>query len=73
MTGNLAVLATLGAGLCVAGGAVGIGKLAAAFMEGTARQPSASAELRVGLIMATSFIESLGLFGLLICMLAALK
>src|SRR4051812_16842691 len=47
MVGNIAFLAAgLGAGLCVLGAAFGIGRICAAAMDGTARQPSASGDIR---------------------------
>jgi F-type H+-transporting ATPase subunit c len=74
MTGNLAQLAaTLGAGVCVTGASLGIGRLAASFMEGTARQPGAASSLRTGLMISMSFIEGLGMFGLLICMIVGVR
>jgi len=69
----VALLATLGAGLCVTGASLGIGRLTSSFMDGTARQPAASADLRTGMVLAASFIEGLGLLGLLICLIAATK
>ena len=38
--------AGIGAGLTIIGGAAGIGKLAAAAMEGIARQPNAAGDIR---------------------------
>jgi F-type H+-transporting ATPase subunit c len=45
-------LAAIGAGLCILGGAFGIGRLAAAAMEGMSRQPEAAGEIRGGMILA---------------------
>lgn len=65
--------AGIGAGLSVMGGAAGIGKLAASAMEGTARQPQSSADIRTSMIIAAALIEGATFFGLAICILLALK
>ena len=65
--------AGLGAGLAVIGGALGIGKLAASAMEGTARQPSSTGEIRTSMIIAAAFIEGATLFALVICIILATK
>ena len=49
-------LAALGAGLAIVGGGAGIGKLAAAAMEGMARQPEAAGDIRGGMILAAALI-----------------
>ncbi len=70
----LAYLAAgLGAGLSVVGVGIGIGKLAAAAMEGSARQPSASADIRTSMIIAAALIEGATLFSIVVCMLLAFK
>jgi F-type H+-transporting ATPase subunit c len=70
----LAYLAAgIGAGLAVIGGAAGIGRLAAAAMEGSARQPQAAGEIRTGMIIAAALIEGATLFALVICVLLAFK
>jgi F-type H+-transporting ATPase subunit c len=60
----------LGMGLCLIGAALGIGKLASAALEGTARQPEATASLQTMMIIAAALIEGLGLFALVIAFLA---
>ncbi|MBI1950338.1 MAG: ATP synthase F0 subunit C [Acidobacteria bacterium] len=65
--------AGIGAGLAIIGGAAGIGRLAAAAMEGTARQPQASGDIRVGMIIAAALIEGATFFALVICILLAFK
>ena len=70
----LAFLAAgIGAGLAVVGGGAGIGRLAAAAMEGSARQPQAAGDIRTGMIIAAALIEGVTLFALVICMLLAVK
>lgn len=56
----------VGAGLCLIGAALGIGKLAGAALEGTARQPEAAGSLQLMMIIAAAMIEGLGLFALVI-------
>lgn len=51
-------LIVLGAGLC-------IGKLAAAALEGSARQPQIQGKLQTMMILAIAFIEALALIALL--------
>ena len=65
--------AGIGAGLVTIGAGLGIGKLAAAAMEGMARQPQAAGDIRTGMIIITAFIEGVALFGEAICILLAFK
>ena len=65
--------AGFGAGLAVLGAAMGIGKLAAAAMEGTARRPAATNDIRTGMIIAAALIEGATLFAIVVCLLLALK
>ncbi|MFN3874005.1 MAG: ATP synthase F0 subunit C, partial [Ignavibacterium sp.] len=44
--------AGLGAGLTIFGGALGIGKLAAAAMDASGRQPEAAGAIRTSMIIA---------------------
>ena len=64
--------AGIGAGLAVIGGGAGIGKLAAAAMEGTARQPTAGNDIRTSMIISAALIEGATLFGVVVCLLLAL-
>ena len=65
--------AGLGAGLAVIGAGLGIGKLAGAAMEGTARQPSAIGDIRTSMIIAAALIEGATLFAIVVCLLLAIK
>jgi F-type H+-transporting ATPase subunit c len=65
--------AGLGAGLTILGGAFGIGKLAAAAMEASGRQPEAAGAIRTSMIIAAALIEGISLFALVICFLLAGK
>jgi F-type H+-transporting ATPase subunit c len=63
--------AGIGAGLAVLGAGIGIGKLAGAAMEGTARQPSATGDIRTSMIIAAALIEGVTLFALVVCIILA--
>lgn len=61
-----ASIATIGAGL-------GIGKLASAAMDGTARQPAAAGDIRTSMLIAAAFIEGVALFAEVVCVILATK
>ena len=65
--------AGIGAGLTIIGIGLGIGKLAAAALDGSARQPSATGDLRTTMLIAAGLVEGAGLFALIICILLVLK
>jgi F-type H+-transporting ATPase subunit c len=65
--------AGFGAGLAVIGAGLGIGKLAAAAMEGSARQPAASGDIRTSMIIAAALIEGVALFAEVVCIILATK
>ncbi len=65
--------AGIGAGLAVIGAGIGIGRLAAAALEGSARQPEASGDIRTTMIIAAALIEGATFFGLIVCILMAIK
>jgi len=65
-------MAAIGAGLVIIGGGFSIGRLAAATMEGMARQPEAAGDLRQGMILSAALIEGVTLLALIICILAVL-
>jgi F-type H+-transporting ATPase subunit c len=65
--------AGIGGGLAIIGGAAGIGRLAAAAMEGMARQPQASGDIRIAMIIAAALIEGATFFALVVCILLAFK
>ena len=65
--------AGIGAGLVALGAGLGIGRLAASAMEGSARQPDAAGDIRTSMIIAAALIEGVALFGLVICILLAIK
>lgn len=63
--------AGIGAGLAAIGVGIGIGRLAASALEGAARQPEASGDLRTTMLIAAALIEGVGLFSLVICIILA--
>jgi F-type H+-transporting ATPase subunit c len=65
--------AGIGAALTIIGGAAGIGRLAAAAMEGIARQPNAAGDIRGTAVLLAGLIEGVTFFSLIICILLAIK
>jgi F-type H+-transporting ATPase subunit c len=65
--------AGIGAGLAAIGAGLGIGRLAGSAVESMARQPSASGDIRGSMILTAAFIEGVALFGVVVCLLIALK
>ncbi|MBP9042105.1 MAG: ATP synthase F0 subunit C [Spirochaetes bacterium] len=63
--------AGLGAGLVVVGAALGIGKLASGALEGMARQPEVSGDLRTAMIIAAALIEGFTFFALVVTFMLA--
>ena len=71
---DLAYLAAgIGAGISVIGAGLGIGKLAAAALEASARQPETSSDTRTTMIIAAALIEGVAFFSLVICIMLAIK
>ena len=65
--------AGLGAGIVTIGAGLGIGKIAAAAMDGTARQPEATNAIRTTMIIAAALIEGVALIGAVACLLLSFK
>lgn len=61
--------ATIGAGLAVIGAGLGIGKIGGSAMEAIARQPEASGDIRMSMIIAAALIEGVALFAVVVCLL----
>ena len=57
----------------LSGAGLGIGRLAASAMGGTARQPSAGGDIRTTMIIAAALIEGVTLFALVVCIILAVK
>ncbi len=70
MEGMIAHFAAgIGASLTVIGAGYGIGRLAESALEGMARQPEASGDIRTAMIIAAALIEGIAFFSLVICLL----
>ena len=65
--------AGIGAGISIIGAGIGIGKLAAAAMEASGRQPEVAGQVRISMLIAAALIEGVTLFALVICILLAVK
>ena len=61
--------AALGADLAVIGAGIGIGKIGGSAMEGIARQPEASGDIRMNMIIAAALVEGVALLALVVCLL----
>ncbi|WP_297327938.1 ATP synthase F0 subunit C [uncultured Bacteroides sp.] len=61
--------ATIGAGLAVIGAGLGIGKIGGSAMEAIARQPEASGDIRMSMIIAAALIEGVALLAVVVCLL----
>lgn len=79
MEGNLSYLgfaylaAGLGVGMIVIGAALGIGRLASSALEGMARQPEVSGDLRTAMIIAAALIEGFTFFALVVTFMLAIQ
>lgn len=65
-------LAGAGAGLAAIGAGIGIGRIGASALEGMARQPEATGDLRSNMIVAAALVEGAALFAIIICLLVVL-
>jgi F-type H+-transporting ATPase subunit c len=65
--------AGIGAGVSIVGAGLGIGKLAAAAMEASGRQPEAAGQVRTSMLIAAALIEGATFFALAICIILATK
>ncbi|HED11930.1 MAG TPA: ATP synthase F0 subunit C [Caldithrix abyssi] len=65
--------AGIGAGLVTIGAGIGIGKMAASAVEGTARQPEAGNDIRTTMIIAAAMLEGIALFGIVVTFLLVIK
>jgi F-type H+-transporting ATPase subunit c len=65
--------AGIGAGITVFGAAFGIGKLAAATMEASGRQPEVAGQVRTSMLISAALIEGATFFALAICIILATK
>lgn len=59
--------AGLGAGLAAIGAGIGIGRIGGSALEGIARQPEASGEIRTTMLIAAALVEGVALFVVVVC------
>jgi F-type H+-transporting ATPase subunit c len=59
--------AGLGAGLAVIGAGLGIGKIGSSAMDGIARQPEATNDIRMNMIIIAALVEVSALFAIAVC------
>lgn len=59
----------VGAGIAVLGAGIGIGKIGGSAMEAMARQPEASGDLRMNMIIAAALVEGVALIAIVVCLL----
>lgn len=62
--------AAIGAGLAAIGAGIGIGKIGASAMEAIARQPEATNNIRMNMIIIAALVEGVALFAVVVCFLA---
>ncbi len=60
----------IGAGLAAIGAGIGIGRIGASAMEAIARQPEASGNIRMNMIIIAALVEGVALFAVVVCLLA---
>lgn len=63
----------IGAGLAAIGAGIGIGNIGKGAVEGIARQPEASNEIRANMILAAALVEGVAFFAVIAGLLAVLK
>ena len=65
--------AGIGAGVAAIGAGIGIGKIGGSALESMARQPEAIGDIRANMIVAAALVEGAAFFGIIVCLLIALK
>ena len=61
--------AAIGAGIAFLGAGFGIGRIGGAAMDGIARQPEASGDIRMSMIIAAALVEGVALIAIVVCLL----
>lgn len=61
--------AAIGAGICVIGAGLGIGKIGSSAMDAIARQPESVGDIRSNMIVAAALVEGAAFFAIIICFL----
>ena len=60
----------VGAGLAAIGAGIGIGQIGKGAVEGIARQPEATNDIRANMILAAALVEGAALFAIIVGLLA---
>ena len=68
-SGLYALAAALSIAIAAVGGALGLGRIGAAAMEGLARNPQAQGKMLIPMVIGLAFIESVMIFALVIAIL----
>lgn len=63
----------IGAGLVLMGGGAGIARIGGSAVESMARQPEVAGNINIAMIITAAMIEGATLFGVVVCLLPALK
>ncbi len=63
-------LSAIGAGLAVIGAGIGIGQIGGKAMEAIARQPEATGDIRVAMIIAAALVEGAALFAIVVALVS---
>ncbi len=61
----------IGAGLAVIGAGIGIGMIGGKAVEGIARQPEASGDIRGAMILMAALVEGAALIAMILCIFMA--
>jgi F-type H+-transporting ATPase subunit c len=64
--------AAIGAGLAAIGAGIGIGNIGKGALEGIARQPESTGDIRSNMIVAAALVEGAVFFAIVLCLLIAL-
>ncbi|WP_321480669.1 ATP synthase F0 subunit C [uncultured Bacteroides sp.] len=59
----------VGAGLAAIGAGIGIGRIGGSAMEAIGRQPDASSDIRMNMIIAAALVEGVALLAIVVCLL----
>ena len=62
-------VAAIGAGLAAIGAGIGIGQIGKGALEGIARQPAATNDIRTNMIVAAALVEAVALFAVVVSLL----
>jgi len=69
MAGIIGSIAAVGAGLAAIGAGIGIGQIGGKAMEGIARQPEASGDIRTNMLIAAALVEGAALFAIVVALI----